>query len=119
MESTMCVPTDRGKKLLGAMIKSARTERGHSQDQVIAVIQASTGRKIGKATLSDIETGKRIPEWETMAAISAYGIGKNPKTGQWFNTADLFWIACERLIPDSGEFLGADCLPVLDGPQSV
>lgn len=98
--------TNRGIKILGAVVKRAREERGWT----VRDIEKLTGElyegryTISRGTMSDFERGIRIPAHNTVVVLAKLKFVINPVTGKPFTEDELSDIAAEVLDPETGRY---------------
>lgn len=102
--------TDAGKKKLGALVRKAREANDWTQDELLEKLRdiakaVSDENAWSRSTLSNLENGNHSPRWNTLADVAALEFIVHPKTGKPLNEAELFWIACERMNPETGEVI--------------
>lgn len=95
--------TEQGKKALGKLVKESREAMSWSMQDVAAELFERTKFTITTSAISDLENGKRDPQWNTLAKLAALGYIKNPRSQEAYEVGDLFKIACEALDPVTGE----------------
>jgi transcriptional regulator with XRE-family HTH domain len=65
--------TIKGRIELGKILNHYRTKKKWSLDKLSDVIYESTGRRINKGQLSNLENGSHKPEWDTLAVVCQGG----------------------------------------------
>lgn len=97
----VCTTTEAGIKALGRIAKEARRIRGWSMQDVVEELK-EYGLNLTTSAISDLENGKREPQWNTLARLVALEYIVNPHTQSPYSISDLFKIACEALDPETG-----------------
>lgn len=97
----VCTTTEAGIKALGRVAKEARKLKQWSMQDVVDEL-AKYGLHLTTSAISDLENGKREPQWNTLARLVALEYIRNPQTNHPYSISDLFKIACEVLDPETG-----------------
>jgi transcriptional regulator with XRE-family HTH domain len=124
------VPTRNGCQALGRYLKIQRELNGWSLDRLCSVIYSSVFYRnaagelepyyITKAPLSELERGKTLhPDPTLLEAIAAVGYVLHPKEGRPYTAEELKAISCDRLDPETAEWIDTSDAPVLQGSLAV
>ena len=88
--------TKKGLGRLGYLIRQTRQDMGWSLDKLASAVFTATGEQIAKKTIGNIENNVGFPQYNSLAAIAALRLIKNPHTGRPLDHHDFIDIASEN-----------------------